>query len=108
VICIRIDASLVESHSDKQCLALLPPAKDASAPLDSNGRPVRRPTARDQRLNAAAVARFHGAKGFVPVVGKDACGVVEPSAAARSFASLDFSLMSYRFTAAEAVAALRG
>jgi hypothetical protein len=64
--------------------------------------------ARDQRLNAAAVARFHGAKGFVPVVGKDACGVVEPSAAARSFASLDFSLMSYRCTAAEAVAALRG
>jgi hypothetical protein len=41
-------------------------------------------------------------------VGKDACGVVEPSAAARSFASLDFSLMSYRCTAAEAVAALRG
>ena len=44
--------------------------------------------------------------GFLPIVVEDACGVVEPEAAERSLASLDYSLMSYRATAAEVVEAL--
>jgi nicotinamidase-related amidase len=52
-------------------------------------------------------ARHAADLGFLPVVVEDACGVVEPDAGARSLASLDYSLMSYRATAAEVVAALR-
>jgi biuret amidohydrolase len=50
-------------------------------------------------------ARHAADLGFLPVVVDDACGVVEPDAAARSIASLDYSLMSYRATATEVVAA---
>jgi biuret amidohydrolase len=38
----------------------------------------------------------------------DACGIVEPEAAARAVASLDYSLLSYRASAEEVVAALAG
>ena len=51
-------------------------------------------------------ARHAADLGFLPIVVEDACGVVEPEAAERSLASLDYSLMSYRATAAEVVAAL--
>jgi biuret amidohydrolase len=51
-------------------------------------------------------ARHAADLGFLPVVVEDACGVVEPEAAERSLASLDYSLMSYRATAAEVVEAL--
>lgn len=51
-------------------------------------------------------ARHAADLGFLPVVVTDACGVVEPPAAERSLASLDYSLMSYRCTTEEAVAAL--
>ncbi len=46
--------------------------------------------------------------GFPPVVVEDTCAVVEPDAAARALASLDYSLMCYRATATEVVAALAG
>ena len=52
-------------------------------------------------------ARHAADLGLLPVVVDDACGVVEPAAAERSLASLDHSLMSYRATSAEVVAALR-
>jgi nicotinamidase-related amidase len=51
-------------------------------------------------------ARHAADLGFLPVVVQDACGVVEPPAAERSLDSLDYSLLSYRCTAREAVAAL--
>lgn len=51
-------------------------------------------------------ARHAADLGFLPVVVEDACGVVDPVAAERSLSSLDYSLMSYRATAAEVVAAL--
>jgi biuret amidohydrolase len=51
-------------------------------------------------------ARHAADLGFLPVVVDDACGIVEPDAAARALASLDYSLLSYRASAAEVVAAL--
>jgi biuret amidohydrolase len=51
-------------------------------------------------------ARHAADLGFLPVVVEDACGVVQREAAERSLASLDYSLMSYRATTAEVVAAL--
>lgn len=51
-------------------------------------------------------ARHAADLGFLPVVVEDACGVVEPEAAERSLASLDYSLMSYRATSVEVVEAL--
>ena len=51
-------------------------------------------------------ARHAADLGFLPVVVDDACGIVEPEAAARSLASLDYSLLSYRAGAADVVAAL--
>lgn len=51
-------------------------------------------------------ARHAADLGFLPVVVEDACGIVEPTAAERSLASLDYSLMSYRARAAEVVTAL--
>jgi nicotinamidase-related amidase len=50
-------------------------------------------------------ARHAADLGFLPVVVQDACGVVEPEAAERSIASLDYSFMSYRCTADEVEAA---
>jgi biuret amidohydrolase len=51
----------------------------------------------------------HGADlGFLPVVVEDACGVVEPDAAARSLRSLDYMMMSLRGTAEAVVAAFLG
>ena len=50
-------------------------------------------------------ARHAADLGFLPVVVDDACGIVEPDAAQRSLDSLDYSLMSYRATTAEIVAA---
>ena len=48
----------------------------------------------------------HGADlGFLPVVVQDACGVVDVDVAQRSLASLDYSLLSYRATAADVVGA---
>jgi nicotinamidase-related amidase len=52
-------------------------------------------------------ARHAADLGFLPVVIDDACGIVEPPAAQRSLDSLDYSLLSYRCTTAEVVAALR-
>jgi nicotinamidase-related amidase len=46
-------------------------------------------------------ARHAADLGLLPVVVTDACGVVEPEAAERSIASLDYSLLSYRATATE-------
>ena len=51
-------------------------------------------------------ARHAADLGFLPVVVDDACGIVEPDAAQRSLDSLDYSLMSYRATTAQVVAAL--
>ena len=51
-------------------------------------------------------ARHAADLGFLPVVVEDACGVVEPTAAERSLASLDYSLMSYQTTTAVVVEAL--
>jgi len=53
-------------------------------------------------------ARHAADLGFLPAVVEDACGVVEPEAAERSLASLDYSLMSYRCTSSDVVAALTG
>jgi biuret amidohydrolase len=53
-------------------------------------------------------ARHAADLGFLPVVVDDACGIVEPEAADRAVASLDYSLMSYRATAAEVASALDG
>jgi nicotinamidase-related amidase len=50
-------------------------------------------------------ARHAADLGFLPIVVDDACGIVEPDAAQRSLDSLDYSLMSYRATTAEIVAA---
>jgi biuret amidohydrolase len=47
-------------------------------------------------------ARHAADLGLLPVVVEDACGVVEPDAAQRSLDSLDYSLMSYRCTTAQA------
>ena len=51
-------------------------------------------------------ARHAADLGFLPVVVEDACGIVEPDAAQRSLDALDYSLLSYRATTAEVVAAL--
>ena len=53
-------------------------------------------------------ARHAADLGLLPVVVDDACGVVEPAAAERSLASLDYSLLTYRASTAEAVAAFGG
>ena len=53
-------------------------------------------------------ARHAADLGLLPVVVEDACGIVEPAAARRSLDSLDYSLMSYRATTAEVVAAFGG
>ena len=51
-------------------------------------------------------ARHAADLGFLPVVVEDACGVVEPEAAQRSLAGLDYSFMSYRATPSDVVEAL--
>ena len=51
-------------------------------------------------------ARHAADLGLLPVVVEDACGVVHLEAAERSLASLDYSLMSYRTTAADVLAAM--
>lgn len=51
-------------------------------------------------------ARHAADLGFLPVVVQDACGVVDEAAAERSLAALDYTLMSYRCSTAEVVAAL--
>ena len=53
-------------------------------------------------------ARHAADLGFLPVVVEDACGVVDEEAARRSLAGLDYSLLTYRCTTAEVVAALGG
>ena len=52
-------------------------------------------------------ARHAADLGFLPVVVEDACGVVEPGAAERALASLDYSLLAYRAPAAIVADALR-
>lgn len=52
-------------------------------------------------------ARHAADLGFLPVVVDDACAVVEPEAAQRSLASLDYSLLTYRSPAADVAQALR-
>lgn len=52
-------------------------------------------------------ARHAADLGFLPVVVEDACAIVEPDAAARSLASLDYSLLTYRAPAADVAEALR-
>jgi nicotinamidase-related amidase len=52
-------------------------------------------------------ARHAADLGLLPVVVDDACGIVEPDAAERSLAALDYSLLSYRATTDEVVAAFR-
>ncbi len=51
-------------------------------------------------------ARHAADLGLLPVVVEDACGVVDPEAAERSLASLDYSFMSYRASTADVVEAL--
>jgi nicotinamidase-related amidase len=51
-------------------------------------------------------ARHAADLGFLPIVVVDACGSVDPEAAERSQASLDYSLLSYRASTDEVVAAL--
>ena len=50
-------------------------------------------------------ARHAADLGLLPVVVDDACGIVDTDAAQRSLASLDYSLLSYRATTDEVVAA---
>jgi nicotinamidase-related amidase len=50
-------------------------------------------------------ARHAADLGFLPVVVDDACGIVDPQAAERALASLDYSLLSYRASAADIVSA---
>ena len=57
-------------------------------------------------IGVEPTARHAADLGFLPVVVEDACGVVEPEAAERSLASLDYSLMSYRTTTADVVEAM--
>jgi nicotinamidase-related amidase len=52
-------------------------------------------------------ARHAADLGLLPVVVDDACGVVEPGAAQRSLAALDYSLLTYRAPTADVVAAFR-
>ena len=52
-------------------------------------------------------ARHAADLGFLPVVVEDACGVVEPEAAARALASLDYTLMCYRCSAEAVIHGLR-
>ncbi len=52
-------------------------------------------------------ARHAADLGFLPVVVEDACAVVEPDAATRTLASLDYSLLTYRATAGAVADALR-
>jgi nicotinamidase-related amidase len=59
-------------------------------------------------IGVEPTARHAADLGFLPVVVDDACGIVEPGAAERAVASLDYSLMSYRATAAEVSSALSG
>ena len=53
-------------------------------------------------------ARHAADLGFLPVVVDDACGVVDEEAGQRSLAALDHTLLTYRCTAAEVVAAFGG
>ncbi len=53
-------------------------------------------------------ARHAADLGFLPVVVDDACGVVDPEAAQRCLASLDYTLTSYRCSTTDVVAALQG
>lgn len=52
-------------------------------------------------------ARHAADLGFLPVVVDDACAVVEPDAAERALAGLDYSLLTYRARAADVAGALR-
>ncbi len=52
-------------------------------------------------------ARHAADLGFLPVIVDDACAVVEPDAAERSLASLDYSLLTYRANASVVADALR-
>jgi nicotinamidase-related amidase len=52
-------------------------------------------------------ARHAADLGFLPVVVEDACGIVDPGAADRAIATLDYTFMCYRGSAEEVVAALR-
>lgn len=53
-------------------------------------------------------ARHAADLGFLPVVVDDACGIVEPAAAERALASLDYTLMCYRAATSEVVGGLGG
>lgn len=76
-------------------------------------------TLRDRRLTTVILvgavleigieptARHAADLGFLPVVVDDACAVVEPEAAERALATLDYSLLTYRARAAEVAEALR-
>ncbi|MGY1760620.1 cysteine hydrolase family protein [Geodermatophilus sp. SYSU D00779] len=48
-------------------------------------------------------ARHAADLGLLPVVVEDACGVVDPEAAQRSLASLDYSLLTYRCSSRDVV-----
>ena len=50
-------------------------------------------------------ARHAADLGLLPVVVEDACGVVDPEAAQRSMASLDYSLLTHRCSSRDVVAA---
>ena len=52
-------------------------------------------------------ARHAADLGFLPVVVEDACGIVDPAAAERSLASLDYSLLSYRCSTQDLVDAFQ-
>jgi nicotinamidase-related amidase len=52
-------------------------------------------------------ARHAADLGFLPVVVEDACGIVDPEAAERSLASLDYTLMSYRCSTQDLVEAFQ-
>jgi nicotinamidase-related amidase len=52
-------------------------------------------------------ARHAADLGFLPVVVEDACGVVDPAAAERSLANLDYSLLSYRCSTSALVEAFQ-
>jgi biuret amidohydrolase len=56
-------------------------------------------------IGVEPTARHAADLGLLPVVVEDACGVVDTQAAERSLAGLDYSLLSYRCSSREVVAA---
>ena len=91
--CEKTLPDVVENATPSPNASILP------APLSSLGQPA---------AETPPTARHAADLGLLPVVVTDACGVVEPQAAERSLASLDYSMLCYRASAEETQHALSG